>query len=93
MRARDGDTLEVLAHGLRWDGARLVLGELEPRHVRWRDEGLAFVDCPQPGDLVSLHWDFVCDVISSRAARRLQRVTEHCLGLVNGTSTAAAVGC
>jgi hypothetical protein len=92
VRAGDGDSLEVLAHRLRWDGTRLVLSELEPRTVRWRSEGLSFVGCPQPGDLVSLHWDFVCDVISFGAARRLQRVTEHCLELVNGTDTAAAVG-
>lgn len=41
------------------------IGRLEcPRTVRWSDGGLGFVTVPAPGDWVSLHWDFVCDVLT-----------------------------
>ena len=50
--------------------------------VRWRDDGLAFVPAPQPGDLVSLHWDFVCDVLSPVAAAALERANRRALAAV-----------
>jgi Family of unknown function (DUF6390) len=85
-----GDSLEVLARPLLWDGARLVLGEPARRPVRWRDDGLAFVARPEPGELVSLHWDFVCDVLTPAAARRLELATRRSLAAVNGSRAATA---
>jgi hypothetical protein len=58
--------------------------------VRWRDGGRAFVR-PEPGDVVSLHWDFVCDVLSAGAASRLAGVTQRVLAAVNA-GTPLAVG-
>jgi Family of unknown function (DUF6390) len=90
VRAVSGDAADVLAQPLLWDGSRLALGELEPRRVRWRDGGLAFVERPQPGDLVSLHWDFVCDRLSAGAAERLRRATARALAAVNAGSAPPA---
>jgi Family of unknown function (DUF6390) len=85
----DGDSLDVLARPLLWDGARLSLGRPRARTVRWRDGGLAFVRRPHPGDVVALHWDFACDLLSVEAAHRLDRATQRALDAVNRAGTAA----
>jgi hypothetical protein len=89
--ALDGDIVEVRARPLLWDGSHLYLGESQVRTARWREAGLAFVTRPQPGDLVSLHWDFVCDILSPEAARRLRRATHVALHAVNRSGAAAPV--
>jgi hypothetical protein len=91
VRAVEGDRADVLAPSLRWDGEHLVLGEPSPRRVRWREEGRSFVQRPAPGALVSLHWDFVCDVLSPAAASSLYRATSRALAAVEGAGTARAV--
>ena len=58
-RGRDGRGARAAARS--GTAARCGSDAREPRTVRWRDGGLGFVAAPQPGDCVSLHWDFVCD--------------------------------
>lgn len=86
--AVEGDSADVLAEPLFWDDGRLRLGRPEPRRVRWRERSRSFAH-PQPGDLVSLHWDFVCDVLTSQAAARLARVTRRVLAAVNSGAMAS----
>jgi hypothetical protein len=81
--ARDGDEADVLAPPLLWEGGALRLGEPAPRRVRWRVGGRSFVPAVGPGQLVSLHWDVVCDVLTPAAASRLEGVTRRVLALVN----------
>jgi uncharacterized protein DUF6390 len=78
----EGESAEVLAEPLLWNDGKLRLGAPEPRRVRWRDNGRAFAR-PRPGELVSLHWDFVCDVVTTEAAARLAAVTRRVLAAVN----------
>lgn len=78
----DGETANVLAEPLLWSEGKLRLGSPEPRSVRWRDGDRAFVH-PQPGELVSLHWDFVCDVLTNGAAARLAGITRRVLVAAN----------
>jgi hypothetical protein len=78
----EGESAEVLVEPLLWDDGSLRLGEPQRRRVRWRDGGRAFAR-PQPGELVSLHWDFVCDVLTAEAAARLAAVTRRVLAAVN----------
>jgi hypothetical protein len=85
--AVEGEWADVLAEPLLWEHGRLRLGRPEPRRVRWRDGGRAFAR-PQPGDLVSLHWDFVCDVLTAEAATRLAGVTRRVLAAVNADAAA-----
>ncbi len=77
----DDGTADVLAEPLLWEDGRLRLGEPQPRRVRYSDGDRAFAR-PQPGDLVSLHWDFVCDVLAIEAAARLAAVTRRVLAAV-----------
>jgi hypothetical protein len=93
VRNVDGDELEVVLRPLVWDGRVLGLGPPETRRVRWRDDGLALVTSPRPGDRVSLHWDFACDRLRASEAAVLERVTRRALAAVNGSaSTARALG-
>jgi len=80
---RDGDEADVLAPPLLWENGDLRLGEPTLRRVRWRSGARSFVAPPEPGELVSLHWDFVCDVLTPSGAGRLDRVTRRVIALVN----------
>ena len=82
------DTLRAAARPLRWDGLTLRLGPVEERVVRWADDGLSFV-APQPGELVSLHWNVVCDQLAPRQAARLDHVTRRALAAANRSSGVA----
>ncbi len=85
------ETLEVLARRLAWVDGALLLEEPSSRTVRWRESGLAFAHDPRPGDAVALHWDFVCDILTPRAARALNRVTDRVLSAVNHSAVVAAL--
>jgi hypothetical protein len=91
VSAVDGDHAAVLASPLLWDGRMLLLAPPAERVVRWRDGGRSFVRAPQPGDSVSLHWDFVCDVLSPGSARALEQATRTALRAVNADGACAAV--
>ena len=60
------------------------------RPVRWRDDGLAMLDAPSPGEWVSLHWDFVCDRLTPRGVAALDRATRQALRAVDASSGAVA---
>lgn len=93
VQSVDGDRLLVLAPRLVWDGRTLELGDWASREVRWRNDGLSLVADARPGDLVSIHWDFVCDRLTPHAAATLARVTRTVLDAVNASgSTAAVIG-
>ena len=89
VRTVADDTLEVLLRPLVWNARTLELGGYVPREVRWRDDELALVDPPVPGDWVSLHWDFVCDRLTRRTATVLDRATRRALRAVNSSSSTA----
>jgi len=89
VRSVDGDTLGVVVQPLLWDGRTLELGPWEHRAARWREDGLALVSAPQPGDWVSLHWGFACDRLTGRAAASLDRANRRALAAVNRASSTA----
>jgi hypothetical protein len=89
VTAVDGDLLETEARPLVWDGRVLDLGPPASRRARWRDDGLAFVR-PQPGDWVSLHWEWVCDRLTRRQVRALSQATVRALAAVNRSASAQA---
>jgi hypothetical protein len=81
--AVEGENVTVLARPLLFERGRLALGQPTPRSARWRDGGLGFIQAPAPGDDVSLHWDFVCDLLTPSAVRALDRATGRAIRAVN----------
>ncbi|MCZ7528001.1 MAG: DUF6390 family protein [Acidimicrobiia bacterium] len=81
--AVDGDVARVRSRPLTWDGHTLGLGEPRVEQAVRAVEGVGFVPGLAPGARVALHWDWVCDVLTPRRLRSLQRVTADQLDLVN----------
>jgi hypothetical protein len=70
VSAPDGGTVVVRQRPLTWDGRELGLGPPVPRPA-----GIGFVKGLLPGDWVSLHWDSVCDRLTTGQLRTLRRLT------------------
>jgi hypothetical protein len=48
-------------------------------------DGRGFVDGARIGDLVSIHWGWACEVLTSDQHQRLERYTRHHLAIANET--------
>ncbi|SNT04621.1 DUF6390 family protein [Rhodococcoides kyotonense] len=80
---RDGDDATVLSRPLLFDGTQLHLGDAVPEQVRWQSAGRALVPDPAEGDLVSLHWSWMCDRLSYDDIGQLERLTDRSLAVAN----------
>jgi hypothetical protein len=78
-----GDVVVVNSRPLTWDGRRFDLGPGQPEQVRWSADGYAFIDSPQVGDWVSMHWEWVCDRLNERSCHTLATVTQRQLASIN----------
>lgn len=74
----DGEQAAVRCHRLSYtpasSGAAGVLapGPAVPEVVSWAAGGRSLLDRPSPGDLVALHWDWICEVLTPAQAARLE---------------------
>jgi hypothetical protein len=68
---------------LGFDGSRLVLGPEEVEVARRSLHGVGLAPPVTVGDMVSLHWDWVCDRLSPAALRWLCYCTKRNLDAVN----------
>jgi hypothetical protein len=85
VRRVDGDQAVVSSRPLVWDGRALGYGPLREETVTWGRDGVGLGAPLQPGDVVAMHWEWVCDRLSERRLARLRRWTRHHLDIVNGT--------
>jgi len=69
----------VLAHG------KLALGAAMPQTVTRALESQADLEQLQPGDLITMHWRVLCEVITPQQAAALRRYTLRHLQLANLT--------
>jgi Family of unknown function (DUF6390) len=83
VTAVDGDDAEVWARRLRYDDGRLRLGEPAVRRVRAGSRGHRLARVIRAGDQVSVHWDWICDVLTGTQAVSLRTATTNLLSLVN----------
>lgn len=83
IQAITGDRATVRSRSLRFDGSHLTLGPEQTECVRRGVDGTAVRADLQPGDIVSLHWDWVCDRLSPSGLRWLQYCTRRNLDTVN----------
>jgi len=82
---RDGEWLVVSVVPLVMADGRLELGQARPERVQaWRD-GAGFVEGVQPGDVISIHWSWACDLLSARQLGRLVTWTSREIGIANLT--------
>jgi hypothetical protein len=80
-----GDSLVVNAVPLGLVDGKLALVDPKVQTVRRWLDGSGFVRDVEPGDVVSLHWDWACEVLSPTRLEALQRRTLHQLELANQT--------
>jgi Family of unknown function (DUF6390) len=66
-------------------GGKLVLDAPHQERVMRQVDGRGFADRAQPGDWVSLHWGWVCEVLAERERANLERFTRYHLTLANQT--------
>lgn len=84
--AVQGDTVAVRERPLTFHGSRLGVGPSRIGSARRTTDGSGFGAGLVPGDLVSLHWDWVCDRLSAGEARWLLACTRRNLDAVNQTA-------
>lgn len=65
------DWLEVEASPLVWNGSDLMPSAPVVEQVRWAVDGRSLIGMPIAGDLVALHWDWVCEVLTPGQAARI----------------------
>jgi len=81
----DGAELAVERAPLALLEGTLALAPAQTERVARQVEGRGFADAATPGDWVSLHWDWVCEVISPRQQANLERFTRDHIRLANQT--------
>jgi hypothetical protein len=64
---------------------RLVLGQPVRERVTCQVDGRGFTQDADVGDVVSIHWGWACEVLSTDQLARLERYTRHHLTIANQT--------
>ena len=73
----------VSSQPLTWDGRTLGFGPPREETATRAADGLGYLNSLQPGDWVSLHWDWVCDRLSPRQLTMLRGYTLRQLEITN----------
>ena len=82
---RANGTLLVKSQPLAWDGKHLHLGLEHIESVEAPiDQGTTPIE---DGDLVAMHWNYVCQRLSETEYRYLRRYHDHHLSIANGTGS------
>jgi len=67
-----GEIATVRSHPLVWTGGRLAPGPALDEVASWSANGHSLLPGLTPGDVVSLHWDWICDVITEEQRARIE---------------------
>lgn len=78
-----GDELTVRSQPLTWNGHSLSLGEVRTETVTSAIGGMGFVRDLEPGEWISMHWDWVCDRLTRRQLSTLRYYTQQQLLITN----------
>ena len=82
---RDGDWLVVATVPMALVDGKLALTPPRVETVRGWQDGRGFLNSVGVGDVVSLHWDWACDVLDARRLALLQHWTARELAIANQT--------
>jgi hypothetical protein len=80
-----GDDLVVRAVPLTLVAGKLAFGEPRVERVTAFRQGRGFVAEVAPGDVISIHWDWACDVLEGPTLARLVATTRRELAIANQT--------
>lgn len=78
-----GDHAVVESRPLVFMEDHLKLGPWQEEEMMWAADGKGFTESLVPGDLVAMHWGWVCERIGPSALRSLERETRVSLALAN----------
>lgn len=81
--AVSGDDAMVRSQPLVWDGMALSLGEAVIETAKYAVAGSGFIDGLAVGDMVSLHWDWVCDRLTAGQLHKLRHYFARHLKIAN----------
>jgi len=82
---RDGDWLVVSAVPLTMVDGKIRLHSPRVERIRGWIDGAGFVDAVEPGDVVSIHWDWACERLDRRRLSALRTWTEREIEIANKT--------
>lgn len=85
VRAVEGAEIVVDRRPVVMHEGKLLLGESRRERVTRMVEGKGFVTAVAPGDIVSIHWGWVCETLTPRQQANLARFTDQHLRLANET--------
>jgi len=77
--------LKVKTDELVYEDEKLRLKKGVIKEVRWRIGDRSFVDKLKKGDLITMHWEWVCEKIDKKQMRNLEKYTKWHLKLANST--------
>ncbi|MCW4353091.1 DUF6390 family protein [Hoyosella sp. YIM 151337] len=80
--AVDSSSATVVSRPLEFRGV-LTLGPPAEERVRWRTEHHQLAVPPRSGDVFSIHWDWMCERLSTAQVESLHACTEQTLRIVN----------
>jgi len=66
-------------------GGKLALAAPVPERIARQVDGRGFADQAEPGDWVSVHWGWACEVLSDGQRARLDKFTRYNLAIANQT--------
>lgn len=81
----EGALVIVEARPLELRDGRLALGEPRRESVQRSVDGGGFVDSASPGDWISIHWGWACDLLTPVQRDNLSRYTRRHVALCNRT--------
>lgn len=87
-----GDQVVVESSHLTWDGRRLDLGPSQTETVERSIDGIGLASPLEPGDQVSMHWEWVCDRLTGPQLFALRYYTRRHLDIVNQEQQAGPLG-
>jgi Family of unknown function (DUF6390) len=85
VQSVDDEDAVVVSQPLHFDGAVLTVGDPVPERVRWRKNGVSLTSPPSSGNTVSMHWDWLCGILTDTDVAALAAATRATLDLVNAT--------
>jgi hypothetical protein len=82
---KEKDKIRVKTQELVYEDGRLRLNDEVEKEVSWRLGDKSFVKGLKKGDWVTVHWDWVCEKVSQKQVRNLEKYTKWHLRLANTT--------